>query len=275
MALSGEITSVRSARVQAARRLAKRAFRSREARFLAEGPQAVREAVARPGTVLEVFATREAADRHRDLVTAAAATGAPVSLVSGEVMAALAQTVAPQGIVAVCAALHVALAEVVRSAPRLVAALAHARDPGNAGTVIRSADAAGADAVLLTGDSVDPYNGKCVRASAGSLFHLPVAIGTDVATDLPMLRTAGLTVLAADGHGDLDLDRAADTGLLDGPTAWVFGNEAWGLPEPTRALADHVVSVPIHGRAESLNLATAAAVCLYASARAQRGRPSG
>jgi TrmH family RNA methyltransferase len=111
-----------------------------------------------------------------------------------------------------------------------------------------------------------------VRASAGSLFHLPVCIGGDVAADLPRLRAAGLTVLAADGHADLDLDQATDQGLLAGPTAWVFGNEAWGLPEATRALADHVVKVPIHGRAESLNLAAAAAVCLYASARAQLSR---
>jgi TrmH family RNA methyltransferase len=129
--------------------------------------------------------------------------------------------------------------------------------------------------VLLTGDSVDPYNGKCVRASAGSLFHLPVSVGDRVEDDLPALRAAGLQVLAADGHADLDLDEAADTGLLAAPTAWVFGNEAWGLPEQTRALADAVVKVPIHGRAESLNLATAAAVCLYASARAHRTRPTG
>ncbi|HEX7187732.1 MAG TPA: RNA methyltransferase, partial [Actinomycetes bacterium] len=144
------------------------------------------------------------------------------------------------------------------------------RDPGNVGTVLRTADAAGAQAVLLTGDSVDPYNGKCVRASAGSIFHLPVSVGRAVAEDLPALRAAGLRVLAADGHADLDLDAATDAGLLSGPTAWVFGNEAWGLPEVTRALADEVVKVPIHGRAESLNLAAAAAVCLYASARAQR-----
>jgi TrmH family RNA methyltransferase len=144
--------------------------------------------------------------------------------------------------------------------------------------VIRTADAAGADAVLLTGDSVDPYNGKCVRATAGSLFHLPVSVGASVDADLPALRRSGLRVLAADGHGDLDLDEAVDGGVLDGPTAWVFGNEAWGLPGSTRALCDDVVRVPIHGRAESLNLATAAAVCLYASARARRGarrRPSG
>jgi TrmH family RNA methyltransferase len=210
--------------------------------------------------VLEVFATREAAQRHPELVA-----GLPddqLHLVSGQVMAALAQTVTPQGVVAVCAAVDRPLA--------LVAVLAHARDPGNAGTVIRTADAAGADAVLLTGDSVDPYNGKCVRASAGSLFHLPVSVGDRVEDDLGLLRAAGLRVLAADGHGETDLDRAEDDGLLDGAVAWVFGNEAWGLPEATRSLADAVVRVPIHGRAESLNLATAAAVCLYATARAQR-----
>lgn len=261
---------MRSARVQAARRLDKRAFRAREGRFLAEGPQAVREAVDRAGTVVELFATSDAVSRHADVVDAAAATGAPVHLVSGEVMAALSQTVTPQGLVAVCVVVDRPLAEILGSAPRLVVVLAHSRDPGNAGTVIRTADAAGADAVLLTGDSVDPYNGKCVRASAGSLFHLPVSVGASAEADLPALRDAGLRVLAADGHSDLDLDHATDAGLLAGPTAWVFGNEAWGLPEATRALADQVVRVPIHGRAESLNLATAAAVCLYASARAHR-----
>jgi TrmH family RNA methyltransferase len=152
--------------------------------------------------------------------------------------------------------------------------LAHARDPGNAGTVIRAADAAGAGGVLLTGESVDPYNGKCVRASAGSLFHLPLAAGVPIDATVTALKARGLTVLAADGHGGLDLDTAIDDGRLDGPTAWLFGNEAWGLPAETRALADDVVRVPIHGAAESLNLATAAAVCLYASARAHRNSAS-
>ncbi len=270
-----ELTSTRAARVKAAQRLGKRAFRARDRKFLAEGPQSVREAVDRPGTVHEVFVTRDAAARHDDIVAAAAATGVPVHLVSGEVMTALAQTVTPQGLVAVCGLLDQPLADVLATGPRLLAVLAHARDPGNAGTVVRAADAAGADGILLTGDSVDPYNGKCVRASAGSLFHLPVSVGGRVDDDLPALRAAGLRVLAADGHADMDLDGAADSGLLDARTAWVFGNEAWGLPDATRALCDEVVKVPIHGRAESLNLATAAAVCLYASARAQRGRPSG
>jgi TrmH family RNA methyltransferase len=183
-------------------------------------------------------------------------------------MAAIAQTVTPQGIVAVCRFLDVPLT--VDPAPRLVALLAEVRDPGNAGTVIRVADAAGADAVVLTRSSVDVYNPKCARASAGSLFHLPVTVEADLATTVAELRGAGVQVLAADGAGPADLDELDATGDLARPTAWLFGNEAWGLPPDVRALADSVVRVPIHGRAESLNLATAAAVCLYGSARAQR-----
>ena len=153
---------------------------------------------------------------------------------------------------------------------RLVAVLASVRDPGNAGTIIRTADAAGADAVVLSAESVDLYNPKCVRATTGSLFHLPVVVGSPVAEIVAAAHTAGLRVLAADGAGDADLDDELDSGRLAAPTAWLFGNEAWGLPAELRALADAVVRVPIHGKAESLNLAAAAAVCLYASARAQR-----
>ncbi|MEP6760973.1 MAG: RNA methyltransferase [Sporichthyaceae bacterium] len=268
--IGSELTSVRAARVQAARRLTKRTFRARERRFLAEGPQAVREALAYPGGVLEMFATRDAVDRHGDVMASATAAGVEVQLVSGEVMAAMCQTVTPQGVVAICGFVDVPLDQVVAARPRLLAVLADARDPGNAGTVVRTADAAGADAVVLAGASVDPYNGKCVRASAGSIFHLPLVVDVDVEATLKTLRAAGLRVLAADGNGVDDLDLASDDGRLDGPTAWVFGNEAWGLPAATRSLADDVLRVPIHGRAESLNLATAAAVCLYASARAQR-----
>jgi RNA methyltransferase, TrmH family len=280
MGTTPELTSLRSARVTAAHRLARRSFRGKERRVLAEGPQAVREAVAHPGgpagrTLVELYATPEAAERHADLVAAARAAGAPVLTATPEVMAEISDTVTPQGVVGLCRFLDVPFGDVLSARPRLVAVLAHVRDPGNAGTVLRCADAAGADAVVLTDASVDLYNPKAVRASAGSLFHLPVAVGGRVEDDLPALRAAGLRVLAADGHADLDLDAATDSGLLDGATAWIFGNEAWGLPDATRALCDEVVKVPIHGRAESLNLATAAAVCLYASARAHRSRPSG
>ena len=248
--------------------MAKRSFRTQDRRFLAEGPQAVREALALPGNVVEVFVTGEAVGRHSELIAAAA--GLPVHRVSGQVMAAIAQTVTPQGIVAICRFLDVPL--VVDPAPRLVAVLAEVRDPGNAGTVIRVADAAGADAVVLSRSSVDVYNPKCARASAGSLFHLPVSVEVELDATVAALRGAGIQVLAADGAGPADLDELDTAGELARPTAWLFGNEAWGLPPEVRALADSVVRVPIHGRAESLNLATAAAVCLYASARAHRRR---
>ncbi|MGQ0630534.1 MAG: TrmH family RNA methyltransferase [Sporichthyaceae bacterium] len=269
-----ELTSIRSAPVAAARRLAKRAFRAEARRFVAEGPQAVREALEVPGCVVEVFVTAEAAARHGDLVSAAASSGTSVHRVSGAVMESLAGTVTPQGLVAVCRFLDVSLDAALDAAPsgppRLVALLAQARDPGNAGTVIRVADAAGADAVVLSRASVDVYNPKCVRGSAGSLFHLPVSVDHDIEAAVTALKSRGLTVLAADGSGPDDLDSLDDAGELARPTAWLFGNEAWGLPGEIRQLADHVVRVPIHGRAESLNLAAAAAVCLYASARAQR-----
>lgn len=266
MAAGPELTNIKSPRVKAARRLAKRAFRERDRAFLAEGPQAVREAMALDGVVTEVFVTAEARARHAAIVERALRAGVPVHGVSGEVMAELAQTVTPQGLLAVCRFVHVPLAEAVPQGARLVAVMAHVRDPGNAGTVLRTADAAGADAVVFTDASVDPYNGKCVRAGAGSLFHLPVATGVDVRYAAEHLRGAGLRLLAADGSGEATLD---DVDLAR-PTAWIFGNEAWGLPDDILDLADEVVRVPIYGRAESLNLATAAAVCLYASARAMR-----
>jgi TrmH family RNA methyltransferase len=267
---TGSHPGVHSPRLKAARRLNKRAFRQRERAFLAEGPQAVAEAFHCGAQVTDLFVTVPARTRHRDLVAAIAAAGIPVHVVSGEVMDELAQTVTPQGLLAVCGFVDVPLAEIARAAPALVALLANVRDPGNAGTVLRTADAAGAHAVVFADASVDPYNGKCVRASAGSLFHLPVVAGTRLEEAVVTLREAGLRIVAADGRAGRSLDDPGVQARLAGPTAWMFGNEAWGLPPELVALADEPVAVPIYGRAESLNLAAAAAVCLYASARVQR-----
>ncbi|MEH1013346.1 RNA methyltransferase [Micromonospora sp. CPCC 206060] len=263
----------RTPRVVAARRLQRRRDRDTTGRFLAEGPQAVREALDRPDLVTELFGTPAALDRYANLAARAVDAGVPVSPVTDEALAALAETVAPQGLVAVCRHLDVPLAAALAPAgtgPRLVAVLAGIRDPGNAGTVLRTADAAGAGAVVFAGDTVDPYNGKAVRASAGSLFHVDVVRAGDPYPVVDALRAAGLRVLAATGHGDTDLDDLADAGALAAPTAWLLGSEAHGLPAELAAVADARVRVPLHGRAESLNLAAAAAVCLYASARALR-----
>lgn len=267
---AGSLT-VRSARVSAARRLHRRGDRERLGLFLAEGPQAVREALQhRRADVVEVFATAAAQERYPQIAERA---GRRLTAASEQVLAAMAETVNPQGLIAVCRLPSIDLAEVTAGGPLLVAVLARAQDPGNAGTVLRTADAAGADAVLLGPGSVDPYNGKAVRASAGSVFHLPVVPVADLAAALAQLRSAGLRILATDGAGDADLDDVIDSGGLSGPTAWLFGNEARGLAEEVAALADQVVRIPIHGAAESLNLASAAAVCLYASARAHRSAP--
>jgi RNA methyltransferase, TrmH family len=255
--------------VKAARLLAKRSFRERDRLFLAEGPQAVREALADQGVLTELFVTGEGRSRHPELAARAVGQGVPVHEVGGEVMAELAQTITPQGLLGVCRFVDQPMAQLAGRSPRLVVVLANVRDPGNAGTVLRTADAAGADGVVFAAASVDPYNSKCVRASAGSLFHLPVVAGHELAGALEELRSAGLQVLAADGSATSMLDAPGGPDLSR-PTAWLFGNEAWGLPDSLLELADDVVAVPIYGRAESLNLAAAAAVCLYSSARHHR-----
>jgi TrmH family RNA methyltransferase len=258
---AGPPLAASNARVKAARKLARRAERAGQRLFLADGPKAVEGALSVEGCVVEVFATPDALEQYAGLLAAAAR----VTPVDGRAMDGLSDSVTPAGVVAVCRFVDVPLDRLPGPA-RLWAICADVRDPGNAGTVIRTADAAGADAVVLAGTSVDPWNPKTVRATVGSLFHLPVAVEPDPAIAVAAARAAGLTVLAADGGGEVDLFDAE----LSGPTAWLFGNEAHGLSAELADLADHRVAIPIHGRAESLNLSTAAAVCLYASARAHR-----
>jgi len=193
---------------------------------------------------------------------------APVHLVTERAAKALSETVTPVGLVAVCSVPEVRLADIVTNSPRLVAVAVEISEPGNAGTLIRIADAMGADAVVLGGNSVDPYNGKCLRASAGSIFSIPVVTEPDAAQAVSMLGQAGLQVVATTVDGEVSLDEAD----LSGPTGWLFGPEAHGLPPDLAEMATHRVHIPMPGRAESLNVAAAAAICLYQSARAHRGR---
>src|SRR5918994_1723001 len=265
----------RSPRVRAVAKLAKKAARVESGFFLLEGPQAVAEALTfRPQLVVELYATPSALDRHLDIAEAADKTDVDVEFVTEEVLDSMADTVTPQGFVAVCHQFPTAVKDVFAAGPRLVAILEEVRDPGNAGTIIRAADAAGADAVVFSGRTVDLYNPKVVRSSTGSIFHLPVAVGADLGNVLERARAAGLSVIAADVKGD-DLLSARNDGVLAQPTAWLFGNEAHGLPDEHLELADRVVTVPIYGHAESMNLATAASVCLYESAFAQRSAHHG
>ena len=261
---AGDPLSAGNSRVKEARKLSRRSVRTERRLFLADGPKALASALEVEGCVVDVFATAAATEQFAALVDAAPRW----TVVEDKALDSLSDSVSPAGVVGLCRHQDRPLAHVLDRAPRLVALCADVRDPGNAGTVIRSADAAGADAVVLAGHSVDAYNPKTVRASVGSVFHLPLAVEEDAEAAVRAARDAGLQVLAADGAGELSLDDADR--LLARPTAWLFGNEAWGLPPELAALADHRVRIPIHGRAESLNLSTAAALCLYASAKAQR-----
>ena len=263
------LTNPAAARVSRVAGLARRSARARDRRFLVEGPQGVREAVRyAAGRVLDVYLTETARDRHGGIWEEARAAGLYVHLTSERVMAAMSTDA--QGVLAVVAADGATGSEALDAlmGATLVAVLAEVQDPGNAGTMIRAADAAGADAVVLVRGSADATSPKVVRSSAGSLFHLPVVTGVTLADAVAALHAAGLTVLAADSRGDLDLFRAE--AVLEAPTAWLLGNEAHGLPPEALSRADAVVSIPVYGRAESLNVAAAAALCLYASARAQR-----
>ncbi|MBF4595379.1 MULTISPECIES: RNA methyltransferase [Curtobacterium] len=282
--MSDLLENPRAGRVKAVAALAKKDVRAETGLFLLEGPQAVREALEyAPELLRELYVTPTAAARY-------GLDDAPVDtwFVTEQVLDAMADTVTPQGVVAVCQQFPTSVKDVfpdraaaaadreARDAsdeqaalPGLVAILEEVRDPGNAGTIIRAADAAGADAVVLTGRSVDPYNPKVVRSTTGSLFHVPVSVGVTLADTIERAKALGYTVLAADVSGD-DLPVVRAEGMLDGPTAWVFGNEARGLTADDLALVDRAVKVPIYGQAESMNLATAASVCLYESAFALR-----
>ena len=247
----------------AAAKLHRHVSRTRAARFLAEGPNLV-EAALRRGLVGEVFATEEARHKFGEMLD-----GVPVSVVTERAAKALSDTVTPVGLVAVCSLPETSLSDVLAARPRLVLVAVAVSEPGNAGTLIRLADAMGADAVILAGHGVDPYNGKCLRASAGSIFSLPVLEVTDTEELIAALQGIGVRVLATTVDGETSLDSPELESDLAKPTAWLFGPEAHGLATDVAALADVRVQIPMRGGAESLNVAAAAAICLYQSARAQ------
>ena len=258
------ITSAANPAVKAARKLTRRHGRSRAGdSFLVEGPQAVGEGLA---FLQRVFVTTAALQTQAELVQRCRDGGVEVLAVDDAVLAELATTVTPQGIVGV-AALAAPPLETVVTPGALLVVLHQVRDPGNAGTAIRTADAAGADAVILTAGSVDPRNPKAVRASTGSLFHLPVIDNVAFADLVSTAAASGVRLVGASADGATDHTDAN----LGGGVALVFGNEAHGLPAAVRAACDALVRVPLpeaprpgySGVAESLNLAATVAVLAY------------
>jgi len=258
--------NVNSDRVKRYRSLQQASARRRNGLFLVEGPQSVRELVQFcPGAIETLYLTPDSVTRYPEILAAA---NSNFTLATDEVIKSISENA--QQVLAIADVNEVGFNNdwsVPNTPGPLIAILHNVRDPGNAGTVIRTADAAGAELVILTGDSVEITNPKVIRSTAGSAFHVPVRSAQSLPQVIETLKSEGWQVLAAAGGGATILgDASLD---LSNPTAWVFGNEARGLTEDEAALVDKSVSIPIFGEAESLNLATAAAICLYASALAQ------
>lgn len=271
MTVSREVTSVRSDRVTAVRALHARQGRRKTGRFVVEGPQAVRSALAAGVVVRDLFMDDDAGAAFPDIAATAREHGIDVCRATADVLAAMAETTQPQGVLAVCDQLPEGDLDAVMASPGPVVVLDAVTDPGNVGTVIRTADAVGAAGVVLTSGSADVHNGKVVRSTAGSLFHLPVLTGLTIEAVAEAAAQHGRCVAAATGDAPTDLFAAVDDGLVDDRTCWIVGSEAHGVSEGARAAATLSVRIPMAGRAESLNAAVAAAVVLYVTAHAVHG----
>ncbi|HAM22381.1 MAG TPA: RNA methyltransferase [Actinobacteria bacterium] len=255
--------------VTAARKLHQPSVRDAEQLFLADGPQSV-EYGLRANLLERLFVSPAGDAKFPDLIDQVLAAGVEVLVVDDRVISGLSDTRTPQGLVGV-ARMPAPISNLWSSRPQLVIGLEQAQDPGNVGVVVRTADAAGADAVLLGPGSADPFGPKSVRASAGSVFRVPVFRVEDMLSELSAAQSNGLVVRGTAANGEVTLFSADDLDL-GSPTLWLLGNEAHGLSELIKQECDQVVSIPMFGGAESLNVGIAAAICLYASAAAQYDR---
>lgn len=261
------IDNPRSARIRAATKLHKKSARSKTGLFLIEGPQALSEALTHiPELIHQVFVSEIAVKRLDTLMkTLDREHSIEVFTVTNQVMQHMSDTVTPQGVIAICRQPETDISLLEDQTLQSVVILEQVRDPGNAGTIIRVADAAGFDAVILTTKSVDPFNPKVVRSTTGSLFHIPIITNIGVNDAIHQMKDRGLKILAADVKGEY-LDPKKHQQQLSAPHAWLFGNEAHGLDDEILDETDLVIKIPIFGEAESLNLATAASICVYQSA---------
>lgn len=261
-----ELFTERTPRIVNAAKLHRAAARKKAGVFIVEGENCVEAAVS-TGSATDIFATLDAAERFEPVLRTASYMNVYIHFITDKAAKHLSDTVTTTGLFALCKPVTWSVGKALAGNPQLVSVPVETNDPGNAGTLMRVADAMGADAVVFAGETVDPQSCKAARASAGSLFHIPVARSTNIKDVIGQLRAQGLTILATTADGEVSLDDAAP--MLSGPTAWLFGNEAHGLSDEVQQLADHRVSIPIRGRAESLNLATAASICMYQSFAAQ------
>jgi TrmH family RNA methyltransferase len=255
------ITSARNSRIVEARKLDQRKHRREQRRFLVEGLQLLHMALDAGARPLEVFTCEEqfAGGEAPALLSRFRQAGAALLDVSPNVMGALSERDAPQGLVATFALFETRLDQLQLTGDELILVLDRLQDPGNLGTLIRTADAAGAAAVVLIEPCVDPFDPKTVRGSMGSLFNLPLIQTEDIAALFASLKRSGLRIVGADAQSG----EAFGRGALDGGVALALGNEARGLSDDVRAHVDAWARLPIVGKAESLNVAVAGGVLMY------------
>lgn len=256
-----ELTGLQNPMVKAAAELKQKKYRQQQGLFLAEGLRTVEEAV-RYGAVQSIFYTAIEDDRTRAVLEEAAAKQIKLVCVSDKVLKKIADTETPQGIIAVCEMSSKRLDDFLASGKMLLV-LDRVTDPGNIGTMLRTADAAGVGGLLLLQGCADIYAPKTVRASMGSLFHLPVLSGLSEELLVQAARKAGYELLVTCLDGADNLYKAD----LQGRLAFVMGNEANGVSPALLAAADKRVFIPMQGRAESLNVAMAAGIVMFEALR--------
>lgn len=264
------ISSVHNPLVERARKLRKRAMRARTRQFLVEGANGIGEALA-SGSVPEMLFLAEAPGASlggslAGVAVAAEAARVPIYTVSPAVMAVISEAETPPGAVAVVSFVDWATERLLARPADLLVVLAGIQDPGNLGTILRTARAAGAGGVLLGEGTVDLYNPKVVRASAGSIFRIPVATEVAIPLTLAALASRQYRRIAAVPVGPVSYDEVD----MSGPCALVFGNEARGLPSEVVSAVDEVASIPMGASTESLNVAISAAVFLFEAGRQRR-----
>lgn len=259
------ITSPRNQHIQRVRKLVKKGVRDASREFLVEGPTGVKEALLR-GRVLSLFVEGPVSPSYTDILELAAARRITIWEVSGQVMGSISRTETPPGVIAIARHVDVAPEKLINSGFDLAVLLAQVRDPGNVGTILRTARAAGAQAAFLSEGTTDLYNPKVVRAAAGAVFGVPVARDVNMQVILKELRGTGVRTIAADPRGDTEYDQTDMTGSV----AFVLGNEAWGIDKELKELVDHRVRIPMHPEAESLNVAASSAILLFEVLRQRR-----
>jgi RNA methyltransferase, TrmH family len=264
------IASSSNPKIKEAMDIMRRKSRAGQNSFIIEGPHLLEMALSADTSISEVFFTEDFAGKEegqRTLRQLSKCT-ARVYEVADHLLHKLAETETPQGIVAVAAHSPLPLSGLsLRDNPLLVVSDG-IQDPGNLGTIIRTADAVAADGVVILPGTCDVYMQKVIRATAGSLFNIPVA---HAAVDelLAWLRAHKISLAVTASGAEASFFEAD----LDKPVALVFGNEAHGVQDKLRRAADMLLSIPIYGRAESLNVAASAAICLYEAARQRIKRP--